>query len=282
MGWTRIYGAKKMRLLLISILFISTQVFSLDIFYKDSLKISGLDIYDSVTSQFIIINRGDKKSIKELKLKGDDVATRFCNYISWIIAKDDTKEITYYIDKLRRRESTFFPTDSFKIEPSHILSIGDSSSPIEVVAYMSADCGYCKQTGIALVDLVKGPLKGKLKFSMKPIHKMIGDFAFVAANEQGKTWEIFREFANSSSRIDNDLIYDILPNTTIDSTKFWFDMRMHHDQYEQELIANREEGLVNGVKYTPTLYFNGRRYRSNRHPLWIIDYVEFLLSSIKK
>lgn len=270
----------KITLLIIINFYIST--FALDVFYKDSLESTGLGIYDSVTSKFIITNRGDKKSIKELKKEGDDVATRFCKYISWVISKDISKPIDFYIDKLQRREATFFPTDSFKIEKSEISTIGDSTSPITVVSYMSADCGYCKQTGLALLELVEGPLKGKLKFEMKPIHKNIGDFALIAANAQGKTWEIFPEIANCHNRIDDTELYTILKNTTIDTVQFWSDMRMHHDLYEKELISNREEGVVNGVKYTPTLYFNGRRYRSNRHPLWIIDYVEFLIGNSKK
>jgi hypothetical protein len=258
---------------------LAVQVFGLDMFFVDSLSSIQLPIYNSAINSFVIEDYSDK-TIGTLLKEDDPIAKRLCNYAAWLLIDD--KPLDYVLDKLNRRALTFFPPDTFTLSTGSITPIGDTSSPVKVTVYIAADCGYCKKVGIPLADLTEGPLNGKLYFEMKPIHKKIGDYALLAANEQGKAWELFREYGNIHTRLETSKVIEAASKTTIIPEIFSADMEKNNDRYEKQLDENHNESVENGLKFTPTLFFNNHLYRSNRHPIWIIDYVEFLLEPSTK
>ncbi len=257
------------------VLLVMTPLFALDDYFSDSLTAEKLILLDSVHQNFKLGGPRGKK----LNIKRSHTGKRLYNYAAWLLHKG--KSYNYVLDKLRTREDTFFPKESFSVASSITEVAGKKSAPIQVVAYITSTCPSCKKTGIPIHQLVNGPLEGRLSFILKPIHHKIGDYALLAADQQGKMWELFIEYGNLKSRLDDKTLFGAASKAGIDTTELKKDMSLNYERYRKQIAENHQEAKKNGLKTTPTLYFNGKRYRSNRHPLWIVDYVEFLEEEAK-
>ncbi len=204
-------------------------------------------------------------------------ASSFYNYAAWLAFND--KPSDYIFDKLRKRNTNYYKPDHFTLTPSYLTVVGDTSSPIHIEAYVSSDCPHCKRVSIPLKELLEGPLKGQATFSIKPIHHKIGDYALLAAKEQGKDWDLFIAFGDIERRIDEDAVIEAAEAAGIDIVRLKADVASNNDKYNKIITETYSEAKRNGMNFTPALYFNGYRYRSNKHPMWLVDYIEYLTRS---
>lgn len=266
-----------MKKIVLSILIVCTYLWAVPN-YLDSLSKRERNQLESVQNLFVF-----KSGQKLIDLVDDTIfGARFNNFAAWYCTKD--KDVDYIIDKLKKREQTFFPTetDSFVVAPSS-TTVAGVGAPFEIVAYITSTCPHCKQVGIPLYEMVTvGALKGKASFVIKPIHKKIGDFALLSADRQGKMWDLFIALGDIKKYLDEEQLLIAVEKAGLDMGKLTNDIEKNADVNEKQISENYDECKRNELEFTPTLYVNGIRYRSNKRPVWIQDYIEFLHASQSK
>lgn len=201
-------------------------------------------------------------------------AQQFYNFAAWYAMND--KPYDYIVDKIRRRDGTYYSPKRYDLAESYNTTAGDTNSPVHIIAYISSDCSHCKKVGIPLYELVEGPLRGDASFAIKPIHHKIGDYALLAAKAQGKDWDLFIAYGDIHERLNEDLVLKAAEKAGLDIEKLKNDVDVNNEKYHKIIAANHSEAVKNGMKFTPTLYFNGYKYDSNKHPIWLIDYINYL------
>jgi len=204
----------------------------------------------------------------------------FYNFGAWF-AKED-KPTDYILDKLRQHNQTYYTPKKYILAQSTIPVAGNPKSPISIIAYITADCPHCKQVGIPLHDLVTGAYKGKASFQIKPIHHIIGDYALLAAVEQGKAWELFEAFGDIQGRLDEDAVLKAAGAAKLDVKQLKKAVNTKSEIYKKIIDTNYREAKRNNMNFTPTLYFNGFMYQTNKHPIWIMEYIDYLLRNPQK
>ena len=135
---------------------------------------------------------------------------------------------------------------------------------------------------LVLRELALGVYKGKMSFQIKPIHHKIGDYALLAAIEQGKSWELFEAYANVEGRLDETGVLKAAKEAKLDVARLKKSVNDKSATYKKMIDLNYAEAKKNDMNFTPTLYFNGYMYKSNKHPIWIMEYIDFLLQQKKK
>ncbi len=234
---------------------------------------------DSVAKTFSLSDGCKGTMSQTRKIFACPEAATFYNYAAWY-AKED-KPADYIIDKLRQHNQTYYTPKKYTITSSSIQTAGDLNSPISIVAYVTSDCPHCKKVGIPLHDLVVGPYKGKASFQIKPIHQHIGDYALLAAAEQGKAWELFEAYGNIDGRMDEDAVIKAATAAKLDVAKLKKSVNTKTEIYKKQIDKNYVEAKKNDLNFTPTLYFNGYMYGSNKHPIWVMEYIDYLLRTKK-
>lgn len=242
--------------------------------FADSLSEPQKALLDSVAKDVKISDNCRGSIEKNRNSIACPEAEQFYNFAAWYAMND--KPYDYIVDKIRRRDATFFSPEKYEISPSYNTVAGDTSAPIHIIAYVSSDCPHCKKVGIPLYELVEGPLRGDASFAIKPIHHKIGDYALLAAKEQGKDWDLFKAYGDIYERLNETLVLQAAEEAKIDVERLKKDVDENNERYQKIISDNYTEAKRNGLKFTPTLYFNGYKYDSNKHPIWLIDYIKFL------
>lgn len=261
-----------------SILIIAASLVATENFIE-ALTTSQLARLDSVANTFSLSD-GCKGTISKTRtIFSCPESQAFYNYGAWY-AKED-KPVEYIVDKLKLHNVTYYSPKKYVISPSFIPAAGDTKSPISIVAYVTSDCPHCKKVGIPLRDLVLGYYKGKAQFQIKPIHQHIGDYALLAAVEQGKAWELFEAYGDIEGRMDEDAVIKAATAAKLDVVKLKKRVNSNTEFYKKIIEKNYVEAKKNGLNFTPTLYFNGYMYETNKHPIWIMEYIDYLLRTKK-
>lgn len=266
-------------IIITAIIFITAETFAQEIFLKNNFADS-LSVAQSkkliVLTKNILLDCGHKETLENQQhLKNCGAAKRIYNFAAYMLKKDiPEKEI---IEEIKLRNKTFFDTVVYKITPSSIRVSGDVNSPVEITAFIGSNCPSCKRTLIPLRELAGTALKGKIKISMKPLYRQLGDIALIAAEKQNKAWELFRTYGNSNSDINADNINSFFDEARIDKYKIYEDMRDTNWIFSI-LDQNYAESVKCKMSFTPHLLFNGIIYESDINPRWIIDFIEWLLT----
>lgn len=243
--------------------------------YFDSLKTDEqLLLLDSVVNSFVIPECCDTTLGKCLTIKpGCSIATRFYNFTSWLIMKNDPYDKC--LKQLDKRYTSFFSPDTFTLAPGPLPAAGDAASPITITVYISASCPLCKKVSIPLHMAVSegGPLAQRAKLYLKPFTTRAGDLALMAANAQGKFWEFFLSLENENRRLDTRILLKKAKKSGLDLELF--EKHIYEQTFEKKLKEIQNEAVSNGVTISPTLFINNRRYQSYKDPQWIIDAVEY-------
>jgi len=168
-----------------------------------------------------------------------------------------------------------------KPTPSSIKFAGTPNSPIEVTMFISASCPPCKQAAVMFYEMANSVYKGKMKVSIKPLYKQLGDIALIAANNQNKSWELIRAYSNISRRIDAENMIDLFNEAGIDLDKINKDMQ-DSTKIFKILEANYAESQKCGLNFTPHIIINGVSFNEEITPQRVMDYINKLLRNKEK
>ncbi|MBN1574974.1 MAG: thioredoxin domain-containing protein [Chitinispirillaceae bacterium] len=241
--------------------------------YCDSLDTAGREILLKVQRTFLLPVCGDA-TLEERMHDPSSCALgpRLSEFACWLTGSG--RDSAFIAEKLFERCKSLTSERRYDIDCSLFEPAGDSAAPIVIGIYISIGCPWCKQVCDYLYDSVTaGSLKGKARLCVKLLSASDRDMALLAANECGVFWKYMQRLAAIEERLDENVLYNAADGMGIRLRRFKAAMR--NKKLRERAMASRKEGLDNGVKGTPTLFINGRRYDSYNHPAWIMDAVDY-------
>jgi protein-disulfide isomerase len=146
-------------------------------------------------------------------------------------------------------------------------AVGQANAPVTIVEYGDYECSSCLNA-LPIIKEVRTRLGDRLRFvfrhfpqsSIHP-HASVAAEAAEAAAEQGKFWEMHDQlFQNQKELSDIDLTHLAL---TLGLDVYKFETGRNREKHHRRVDADYEGGRRSGVKKTPTLFINGRRYAGN-------------------
>ncbi len=221
----------------------------------------------------------DKTINRCLKVKKPcKLAVRLADFICRLAKEGyQAKYITRAVNK--RGLSMMSQPKKYLFDLKSIKPFGQIDAPVQLVMYACTRCPFCRILTVNIMDEIeKGKLKGKVKlyFRIFPLsshpHSVEGGLALLAAAEQNKFWPYVR------------YLYVMYDQFSLNQLKNWakevgLDEKRFSNIYKQKksrknLVQSKKEGIRNGVKSTPTLFINGRKYHGKMDVETIVDILE--------
>jgi protein-disulfide isomerase len=144
-------------------------------------------------------------------------------------------------------------------------SRGPEDAPVTVVEFADFECPFCQRlapTLDALWEKRKSSVRFVFKFmplAMHP-HGEIAARAGIAAQAQGKFWEMHQRLFAAGTHLDESDLDGYAKGVGLDIDRFHADMQAPATR--QRLDEDRKLADELGVRGTPTLFIDGRLYDS--------------------
>ncbi|MDH3360206.1 MAG: thioredoxin domain-containing protein [Desulfobulbaceae bacterium] len=148
---------------------------------------------------------------------------------------------------------------NFKVNGAPIL--GSPDSPVEIVLFSDFQCPYCARIGALLeYAMEQNPETVHVVFKQFPLpfHEFARQAAIasLAAQNQGKFWELHDLLFQSGHELNDKKIEDLAKEAGLDMKRFKADIK--DDLLNERVEMDIMEGKINGVRGTPSLFVNGR------------------------
>lgn len=139
---------------------------------------------------------------------------------------------------------------------------GPKDAPITVVMFQDFQCPFSKRSQSTIKQLMeKYPNQIKLAFKHFPLgfHKqaVIAAEASMAAEAQGKFWEMHDKIFTNQRQINIDNLKSYAQELNLDMKKFNQDLESHRFKNIVDKDMNIGKGV--GVRGTPTFFINGKK-----------------------
>lgn len=139
---------------------------------------------------------------------------------------------------------------------------GPSDAPITVVEFSDFQCGYCRKVHPVLMKIQEYYAdQVKIVFKHFPLsfHKkaLIAHRAAIAAQDQGKFWEMHDLIFNTSEDLSRSAMIKHAKSLNLDTSRFKDSL----DSKNAEALIDRDMSLGRevGVTGTPAFFINGRK-----------------------
>lgn len=202
------------------------------------------------------------------------LARRLGRYAVFLASKGlDAAAISKILEA--RRLSAMGPRKSIDLKDAPRL--GPKEAKVIIVEYADFRCTHCAAVSPMLERLVKR-YKGKVALYFKPYPLKIPGpsldtaHAALAAARQGKFWPMHDALFGNRNDHDDAGLRKLAAKVGLDLARFDADMK---DRSLLRLVERSKiEGIRLGLKGTPTLYFNGRRYRLRKDERHLKDRID--------
>ena len=141
---------------------------------------------------------------------------------------------------------------------------GDADAKVTIIEFSDFQCPFCARAAPIIDDVLKKYPKG-VRFVYKqfplPMHPMARPAAqaSLAAQEQGKFWEMHDVLIQNQGSLDASKLADYAKQAGLDVARFKRDLEQKKDQYDQRINAEMQQGQSFDVRGTPTLYIGGKK-----------------------
>jgi len=140
---------------------------------------------------------------------------------------------------------------------------GPGDAKITVVEFSDFECPYCaKAVGEIMALLSAYPKDVRLIFKQFPLpmhpHALLAAEAALAANDQGKFWEMHDALFVNSRHLSSETIYTLAKGLGLDMVRFTRDVEGH--RFRSAVEADMRQGDKAGVYGTPQLFIDGKPY----------------------
>ncbi|HEX3770984.1 MAG TPA: thioredoxin domain-containing protein [Polyangiaceae bacterium] len=158
---------------------------------------------------------------------------------------------------------------------------GPEDAAVTVVEFADFECPFCQRIAPELDKLWedrKTTLRFVYKFmplAMHP-HGEIAARAAIAAQAQGKFWEMHRLLFASGDKLDQASLEGYAASLGLDLDRFRADMQSA--ETKARIDADRKLGDALNVKGTPTIFINGHEYESK---VDLAEWVDRAIASTK-
>lgn len=152
---------------------------------------------------------------------------------------------------------------------------GSPMAPVTIVEFSDFECPHCRQASPLLEHLVREN-EGRVRvvFMNYPLdgHVHAGDAArgAIAAGNQGKFWEMHDLLFENQEALAPEDIEEYAERLGLDLERFRADVQAAATQ--ERIDGNKELGREVGVRGTPTIFVNGRRFNGEVESL--VAYVQ--------
>ena len=149
---------------------------------------------------------------------------------------------------------------------------------IVITKWSDFECPYCSKV-VPWVDEVYehyGPEKASLVFKQFPLgfHKQaqIAAEATLAAKAQGKFWEMYHKLFENQKALKRTDLERYAQGLDLDMTRF--NKELDDGTWKSQIEAEMGEGKKAGVRGTPSIFVNGRRYNGPRDAKGMIKVID--------
>jgi protein-disulfide isomerase len=164
-----------------------------------------------------------------------------------------------------------------KFDLTNAPVLGKADAPFTVVAFSDFQCPFCKkfaEAGHKIVEdfpdkikvvFMNFPLDNKCNDALnRPFHKdaCMASYAAMAANEEGKFWEMHDFIFSDYRSISKEKIVDFAKSKGMDHQKI--QEAIETEKYKELLKAQAKQLLPTGSRGTPTVFVNGMKANNVR------------------
>lgn len=145
---------------------------------------------------------------------------------------------------------------------------GPANAKVTIVEFSDFQCPYCATAAGKMQAVMAAHPDVKLVFKQFPldIHSQarLAAQASLAANAQGKFWELHDKMFANYRRLNRENIMTWAKEAGLDMAKFTQDLE--NPAYKKMINREVDEGTNAGVSGTPTFYINGKKYNGAIEP----------------
>ncbi len=156
----------------------------------------------------------------------------------------------------------FSPDTVTEIDLSGSPSKGAPNAPVTIVEWADFECPACQGATPVLNEVVKANKDVRLIFKNYPLdmheHAESAARAAMAADKQGKFWEMHQALFTSQMPLTEATLEKIATDLKLDLEKFKADMRS--EAVADAVARDRKQGEDVKLQATPTIFINGRRF----------------------
>ncbi|MBF5041118.1 thioredoxin [Aggregicoccus sp. 17bor-14] len=159
-------------------------------------------------------------------------------------------------------EAPAAPAAVQKVELGNAPVKGAKNAPVTIVAFSDFECPFCGRV-IPTLKQIEDTYKGKVKLAFKnqplPFHPNAkpAAMAAMAANEQGKFWEMHDKLFANQRALDRASLERYAQEIGLNMPKF--KAAMDSNKFEAQINADSQQGMSLGANGTPTFFINGRQ-----------------------
>ena len=154
--------------------------------------------------------------------------------------------------------------DRATIERTHLYrgpSHGPADAPVTIVVFTDLMCTHCGQV-LGTIDQLMDEYRGKLRLVVKqfPVHKaaVLAAEAALAADAQGKFWEMHDLMLANQTDLSHDALIDYARQVGLDVDQFRTALDTH--AFADAVKADQQAGQDIDIQATPSFVINGKRY----------------------
>jgi NhaA family Na+:H+ antiporter len=143
-------------------------------------------------------------------------------------------------------------------------ALGPADAPITLLEYGDYECPDCLNA-VPIIKEVRKELAERVRFVFRHfpqsgIHPNASTAAEAAeaAGDQGKFWEMHEALFANQKRLGEIDFANLALKLGVEIYKF--ETSRTADRHRRRVRADYESGVRSGVKKTPTMFINGRRY----------------------
>jgi protein-disulfide isomerase len=153
--------------------------------------------------------------------------------------------------------------DPVKIPVAGAPSLGPENAPITLVEFSDFQCPYCAAAVPAVHAVLQAyPTQLRLVFKEYPleIHPRanFAASAAVAAQRQGKFWEMHNALYGSQRDLSREAIFTMAQKAGLDMKKFEADLQS--TDVAESIVRDVQDGDAAGVEGTPSFFINGQKF----------------------
>jgi len=135
---------------------------------------------------------------------------------------------------------------------------GSEAAPVTIVEFSDFTCPSCRVGAVimhALMEKYEG--KVRLVFKQFPLLSPLGAQAALAAQEQGKFWNMHDRLFACEKRLSRKTVMDLAQTAGLDLLRFRG--ALDTGRFENRVTADMQAARALGVESTPTFFVNGLR-----------------------
>jgi len=178
------------------------------------------------------------------------------------IAKDQATLLTKVNAPAAAARPQVDPNKVYDIPVADTALRGPKDAPVTITMFSDFQCPFCQQA-IPMVDDVLKAYPKDVRFMMKqfPLRQIHPNAepaaeAAIAAQRQGKFWEMHDELYKAGRNLSPDTIKGIAEKIGLDMKKFEADR--NSPEVKKQIDAELELGQKVDVRGTPSLFINGK------------------------